>query len=144
MASTPCIQLPLDQYGHAGAPSEWWWHIGTLRSGDRVFGFEINATGRADGGGTGHSYAFAQIMLSDVANQVHYQTTSAVSPLPDGWAESDSTKPWLVAISGTILGTGEISMKAAADDVYDMAVTAQCADTATGKLIRFDLRFVQS
>jgi predicted secreted hydrolase len=145
VASTPCIQLPQDQYAHVGAPSEWWWHIGTLRSGDRLFGFEINATGRPDGGGGGGpSYGFAQIMLSDVANQAHYQTTSAVSPLPDGWAQSDPAKPWSVAIAGDLLGKGEISMQAAADNCYDMQVAAQFADQATGTIVRFDVRFVQS
>ena len=40
------IELPRDQYAHSGAPTEWWWHVGTLESADgRKFGFEINATG---------------------------------------------------------------------------------------------------
>jgi hypothetical protein len=60
-ASKSAIFLPADQYLHRGAPTEWWWHVGTLQSGDRIFGFEINAAAFSDRG-----YAFSQIMLTDV------------------------------------------------------------------------------
>ncbi|MEA3061636.1 MAG: hypothetical protein QOJ94_1417 [Sphingomonadales bacterium] len=138
MASTPCIQLPKDQYAHVGAPSEWWWHIGTLRSGDRLFGFEINATGRPDGG-----YGFTQIMLTDVANGVHYQATSAVLPLPADWAEADPSKRWAVNLVCNRGGDGRVSMLGAEGNCCDMTVQAQATDAATGKPIALDVRFVQ-
>ena len=56
------LRLPQDMYLHEGAPTEWWWHIGTLRAGERVFGFEINAASFE-----GQGFAFTQVMLSDVA-----------------------------------------------------------------------------
>ncbi len=39
--ATSAISLPKDQYAHTGAPTEWWWHVGTLKSKD---GRTINAT----------------------------------------------------------------------------------------------------
>lgn len=86
------LRLPQDMYAHPGAPTEWWWHIGTLRAGERVFGFEINAASFA-----GQGFAFTQVMLSDVARDAHYQrTTPFVPPVfsPSGWAESDPAKDW--------------------------------------------------
>ena len=44
------LTLPKDMYLHLGAPTEWWWHIGTLRAGNRTFGFEINAASFAKDG----------------------------------------------------------------------------------------------
>ncbi|MEW6271916.1 MAG: lipocalin-like domain-containing protein [Thermodesulfobacteriota bacterium] len=87
------LRLPRDMYLHVGAPTEWWWHIGTLRAGSRVFGFEINAASFA-----GQGFAFTQIMLSDVASRRHYQrTTPFVPPIafdPRAWAQSDVAKDW--------------------------------------------------
>ena len=37
------LSLPKDMYLHQGAPTEWWWHTGTLRAGNRTFGFEVSA-----------------------------------------------------------------------------------------------------
>ena len=71
--SKSAIFLPADQYLHRGAPTEWWWHVGTLKSGDRIFGFEINTAAFSDRG-----YAFSQVMLTDVANAKHYQTSDAL------------------------------------------------------------------
>jgi predicted secreted hydrolase len=91
------ISLPDDQYAHPGAPTEWWWHIGTLKAGDRVFGFEINAASFVGQGG----YAFTQIMLTDVANSRHFQrTTLFLQPNFScaTWAEHDPGKPWFVAL----------------------------------------------
>jgi predicted secreted hydrolase len=139
MVVTDGIQLPLDQYGHEGAPSEWWWHIGTLRSGDRVFGFEINATGRPDG-----NYGFAEVMVSDVAGGQHYQSTAGASPLPPGWCQTDPTQRWSVNMNGTIGGTASISMLGAEDNCLDMQVNAQFTDEATGKPVSLDVRFVQN
>ena len=138
MAVTDGIELPRDHYAHPGAPSEWWWHIGTLRSGDRVFGFEINATGRPDGG-----YGFTQIMVTDVANKKHYQATSAVMPLPQDWAESDPSRRWSVNLVCNLGGNGRISMLGAVDNCFDMTVHAQVDDAATGTPIILDIRFVQ-
>jgi predicted secreted hydrolase len=36
------ITLPADQANHPGVDTEWWFLIGTLKSGDRVFGVEVN------------------------------------------------------------------------------------------------------
>ncbi|MBY0275394.1 hypothetical protein K2Z84_08635 [Candidatus Binatia bacterium] len=86
------LSLPKDMYAHPGAPTEWWWHIGTLRAGERVFGFEINAASFA-----GQGFAFTQVMLSDVARDTHYQRTTPYVPLtfdPSRWAESDPGKDW--------------------------------------------------
>jgi predicted secreted hydrolase len=92
-ASSVVLKMPQDMYLHEGAPTEWWWLIGTLKAGDRTFGFEINtASFEKDG------FAFSQIMLTDVKNQRHYQrTTSYVPPVnfkPDTWAQSDPSKDW--------------------------------------------------
>jgi predicted secreted hydrolase len=91
------IFLPADQYLHRGAPTEWWWHVGTLKAVDRVFGFEINAASFPS-----YGYAFSQIMLTDVANAKHYQrTTSHMPPVAvdfDNWAEHDPTKDWHVGL----------------------------------------------
>lgn len=96
-STPPAIQLPADHYAHPGAPTEWWWHIGELRAGDRVFGFEINAVSNAGQGG----FAFTQVMLSDVNNNRHYQQTA---PFAAGvfncatWAESNPLKDWYVTL----------------------------------------------
>jgi predicted secreted hydrolase len=96
-ASQSAIFLPADQYLHRGAPTEWWWHIGTLKSGSRTFGFEINATAH---GGSG--YGFAQVMLTDVSKGQHYQrTTLFAAPIAidvANWAEHDVTKDWHVGL----------------------------------------------
>ncbi|CAN5405938.1 hypothetical protein BH10PSE16_BH10PSE16_20270 [soil metagenome] len=91
------IHLPADHYLHRGAPTEWWWHIGTLKAGGRTFGFEINAASFAKDG-----FAFTQIMLADIANNKHYQrTTPYIPPFmfdPDNWAQNDVTKDWSVRL----------------------------------------------
>jgi predicted secreted hydrolase len=96
-ASKSAIFLPADQYLHRGAPTEWWWHVGTLQSGDRIFGFEINAAAFSDRG-----YAFSQVMLTDVANAKHYQRTTLYTPPVgvdfDNWAQHDVTKDWHVGL----------------------------------------------
>jgi predicted secreted hydrolase len=91
------IQLPADQYAHPGAPTEWWWHIGTLKAGDRVFGFEINAASYVGQGG----FAFTQVMLTDVNNNRHFQRTTTFLQGVFScatYAESDPKKPWFVAL----------------------------------------------
>jgi predicted secreted hydrolase len=115
------VHLPADHYRHSGAPTEWWWNIGTLTCGDRVFGFEINAAAFRDRG-----FAFSQIMLSDVANQKHYQRTTTYQP-PSGvdfdtWAQADVTRDWHV-------GLGRIDNRLSTIDVvaggsgYDASTT---------------------
>jgi predicted secreted hydrolase len=93
--SESVIHLPQDQYLHLGAPTEWWWHTGTLKSGDRTFGFEINAASFV---GKTPPFAFTQICLADVAHNRYYQNTTPYFPpvLFDGnaWAESDPTQDW--------------------------------------------------
>jgi predicted secreted hydrolase len=96
-ASKSAIFMPADQYLHRGAPTEWWWHVGTLQSGDRVFGFEINTAAYSDRG-----FAFSQVMLTDVANAKHYQRTTLYTPPVgidfDNWAQHDVTKDWHVGL----------------------------------------------
>jgi predicted secreted hydrolase len=96
--SRSAIDLPADHYLHRTAPTEWWWNIGTLRSGERTFGFEINAASFEGQGG----FAFTQVMLTDVANDRHFQRTTPFLPplMFDGntWAEYDPTKDWSVRL----------------------------------------------
>lgn len=99
-------------YQHPGAPTEWWWHIGTLRAGDRMFGFEINAASFA-----GHGYAFSQISLSDVAAQRHYQRSAVYIAQPLGtfnastWAQADATQDWYARLGdpGWLAGAFQVT-----------------------------------
>jgi len=105
------IDIPADQYLHSGAPTEWWWHIGALRAGDRVFGFEINAASYVGQGGFG----FTQVMLSDVTQNAHYQQTTVYPPGKfDGamWAQSDPTKDWYARMGDPIGGSSYVVMEA--------------------------------
>lgn len=89
------LALPKDMYRHKDAPTEWWWHIGTLRAGDRVFGFEINAASFH-----GQGFAMTQVALSDVTDGAHYERTQVYVTKPVGtfdvstWAEGDPSKDW--------------------------------------------------
>ncbi len=91
--SSVVLHLPADMYMHPGAPTEWWWHTGTLKAGNRVFGFEINAAGFLKDG-----FAFTQVMVTDVQNNKHYQRTTPFTPPVQynaaSWAESDIKKDW--------------------------------------------------
>ena len=125
------ISLPEDQYLHLGAPSEWWWHVGTLTSVDgREFGFEINATGTPT---SAISYAFAQIEISDVQKQRNYQKVNTLIPCPENWAQPDPAKPWFVRLPGSGANPldGAIMMQSASDNPLDMTVNASFID-ATG------------
>lgn len=139
------IHLPADQYRHVGAPTEWWWHIGTLKAGDRIFGFEINAAGYPDYNPR-VKYAFTQVMLSDVANAKHYQkTTGYLPPNVDfnTWAQSDPTKAWHVEL-GTPAEGAYVAMNAPqADPTKNMKVRAHMADELTNTEIDFDLMLSQ-
>lgn len=138
MATDDPIQFPRDQYVHTPAANEWWWHIGTLKAGDRLFGFEINAAFRTI---SGMKVLFSQLMVTDVAGQVHYQT-SAPFPYIADWAESDPAKPWRVAL-GSPGGNGAVLMTAPTSDVQVMQVDASFSDQVTGKAIEFSLRLAQ-
>jgi predicted secreted hydrolase len=100
------LSLPQDQYLHEGAPTEWWWYMGTLKAGNRTFGFEINAASFQDRG-----FSFSQISLTDVKNQTHYQRTAPYlvgAPFNGStWAQSDPTQPWSAALgSPSVLLSG--------------------------------------
>lgn len=132
-ASESVINLPDDHYLHIGAPTEWWWHTGTLKAGDRTFGFEINAA-------SFQAYGFTQVMLTDVQGKRNFQRTTVFTPPsfdPDTWAEHNSGKPWFVKL-------GDVSMTSEqSDPSKDMKVTAALVDEATNTEVDFDLRLSQ-
>jgi predicted secreted hydrolase len=138
------ITLPADQYVHPGAPTEWWWHTGTLKTGKRIFGFEINA---ASFMGQNIPFAFSQLMLTDVANKIHYQQT-ALQSIDAKWAESDPKKPWYVTMGDAGAAPTEktnwVTMNAPqADPTRNMVVKAALFDKASGKIVTFDLKLSQ-
>ncbi|HWF04615.1 MAG TPA: lipocalin-like domain-containing protein [Candidatus Angelobacter sp.] len=131
------ISLPRDQYRHAGAPTEWWWHVGTLKAANgRTFGFEINATGEL-------SFGFTQIEITDVANQVNYQQVTPIVPLPSNWAEDDPSKPWRVNLGPLGGPGGNVSMSAIGGNPLDMKVEAEFVDTASSKHCKLALGLFQ-
>lgn len=123
----PAILLPRDQFAHTGAPTEWWWHVGTLKStdGKRTFGFEINATGML-ATKTAPSYAFTQIEITDVDKQQNYQKVTA-GPRPDNWAQYDPTLVWFVKL-GASGSDGSVNMTAIYGKPLNMAVQALFID----------------
>lgn len=131
--SKSVIQLPADHYLHPGAPTEWWWHTGTLKAGDRTFGFEINAAAF-------YPAAFTQVMLTDVDRNLHFQKTSLYFPPAFDaatWAEKDPAKDWFVKL-------GEVAMQAPqSDPTRHMRVTANLVDDATGTPVALDLLLSQ-
>jgi len=141
MASKIWIQLPQDHYAHPDAPTEWWWIIGTLTAGERVFGFEITVNARAAQDGA-PAINFTEIMLTDVASGAHYQRTAGGLFSP-AWAESDPAKTWYAKMPAPDANGGAVSMTGAADDPLSMAVQASCKDEATGTEIAFDLQLDQ-
>lgn len=143
----PAITLPADQFGHTGAPTEWWWHIGTLHSEDsRTFGFEINATGMQATKNAPYSYAFTQIEITDVENQHNYQNVTVFNPLPADWAEYDTTEQWFVKL-GEDNSDGAVSMTAIDGNPLHMHVQATFTDndpeTSTKTDCQIDLNFFQ-
>jgi predicted secreted hydrolase len=137
MSNLPAIQLPKDHYAHLKAPTEWWWHVGTLTTlnQDRTFGFEINATNAAG------LISFTQIMITDVQNQRHYQNTKTF-PSDPKWAESDSSKPWYVKL-GTPGSSGTVSMTASSMDITFMTISGSCTDLETSTNISINLEIHQ-
>jgi predicted secreted hydrolase len=139
------ISLPADHYLHLGAPTEWWWHTGTLKAGKRTFGFEINAASFV---GITAGFAFSQVMLTDVANKVHYQQTALQSINGKKWAESDPTQPWYVTMGDSTVAptanTSWVTMNAPqSDPTKNMSVKAALFDAASGKIVTFDLNLSQ-
>lgn len=135
----PAIILPLDQYAHSGAPTEWWWHVGTLVSDDgRKFGFEINASGMV-------TYAFTQIEITDVQNQRNYQRVTPIIPCPKDWAEYDPTKPWYVKLTApeTNSNGGSIGMQQMNGSPLNMAVQASFNDATSNVVCKLDLQLEQ-
>lgn len=137
--SVPSISLPADQFAHSGAPTEWWWHVGTLISADgRKFGFEINATGMSD-------YAFTQIEITDVHNQCNYQKVNPIMPCPTNWAQYDQAKPWNVQLPGSASSPtdGAILMQAIDGNPLNMTVNASFVDAASNTPCQLLLNFYQ-
>lgn len=140
MADPEYIVLPRDHYAHPIAPTEWWWHIGTLRAGDRIFGFEINAT--RNGTGALGSYAFSQLMVTDVATKQHYHRTTLqdFDPL---WAESDPERAWYVRLPGDDKTSGAILLNGPHGDPYLMIAHATFDDVESRKRVTISLRLRQ-
>ncbi len=134
--STPVIQLPRDMYLHVptsykagGCPTEWWWHVGTLKSDEgRVFGFEVNAAAF-------YPLGFTEVMLTDVQNQKHYQQTKKGVAIPELWAESDPSKDWFVNLEDVTMTAPQ------ADPTQNMRVKAKLVDGE--KIVNFDLTLSQ-
>ena len=61
------FKLPRDQWNHPNVPTEWWFLIGTLKSADKTFGFEVNIPR------FGNILAQSWVMISDVDADEHYQ-----------------------------------------------------------------------
>jgi predicted secreted hydrolase len=137
--SQSVIQLPKDHYLHIGAPTEWWWHTGTLKSGSRTFGFEINASSLKlnSSGNSPTPFGLTQVMLTDVSNGCHFENTSGYPINPDTWAEHDPSKDWSVEL-------GNVSMHAPQVEPTDMTVKARFEDADTGTIVQFDLRLTQN
>lgn len=144
---TSGITLPADQYAHNGAPTEWWWHIGTLQTADgRQFGFEINACGANV---TEATLVFTEIAIADVKNQIHYQIVND-HVYPSGttvpkWAEDDTSKPWFVNVSGIASNptNGSVLMEAINGNPLNMAVQASFVDATTNTQCVINLRLLQ-
>lgn len=133
--SEVAIVLPQDHYSHPDAPTEWWWHTGTLNAGDRVFGFEINAARFGLAG-------FTETMLTDVAAGTHYQTTTLQNP--ENWAATDPANDWYVRLGNPDSGPNWVSMNAPQiDPMQGMAIKAGFVDDATGTVVSFDLLMSQ-
>jgi len=142
MASKIWIELPQDHYAHPDQPTEWWWNIGTLRCGDRVFGFEITVNAHSVARDGQPPINFTEIMLTDVASGAHYQKTAGGLYAPD-WAESDPAKDWYARMPAPDENGGGVSMTAPAADPLSMRVSAGFIDAATSMKIGFDLQLVQ-
>lgn len=128
--SSVVLSLPKDMYLHQGAPTEWWWHTGTLKAGNRTFGFEINAASFQ-----GQGFGFSQIMLTDVAKQRHYQRTTLYTPpgnfSPTTWAQSDASKPWSARLGDEANKLGGVQLTSGGSG-YTAAPTVSFAGDGSG------------
>jgi predicted secreted hydrolase len=129
MRVPPYILLPQDQYAHAGAPAEWWWHIGTLNCGERRFGFEICAAGYLQSP-SAPAFLLSSLMLTDVAAERHYQAISAFAWNAD-WAQTSTARPLSVQV-GVGAPSGSIELSAPTDDPLRMRVDASFVDSGQG------------
>lgn len=133
------ISLPEDQYGHRGAPTEWWWHIGTLVTSDgRKFGFEINATNM-------NPIAFTQIAIIDIQQQRYLQKVNLIPQCPKNWAEYDSSKPWYVKLDGPSVDIrdGAVFMTSISNNPMYMDILATFNDLHTETPCKIKLKLVQ-
>jgi predicted secreted hydrolase len=135
--SASTFQFPADHYAHAGAPTEWWWHTGTLFSGERKFGFEINAALMMCDGAP---IRYSQIMLTDVDENCHYQNTHIHTSYK--WPD-DPSKDWCVRL-GDSSSKVWVSMAASLPvPTQNMAIKANFSDDQTSTPISFDLTMSQ-
>ncbi len=126
------ITLPQDQFAHTDAPTEWWWHVGTLKAADgRLFGFEINAAMM-------FGNTFTQLEITDVANKKNYQKVTFIGPTPADWAQYDNTKQWFVKLGTEAPGDSIIKMNEIDGNALNMLVIASFTD-ADGILCTFEL-----
>ena len=137
------LSLPRDMYLHVGAPTEWWWFTGTLHSGSRTFGFEINAASFV-----GQGFAFSQLSLTDVKNQQHYERTTPYLPGKafngSTWAESNPGKSWYARLGTSTKKLNWVSAHApASNPTKEIHVKAVLVDDPTMKRITYDLTFSQ-
>jgi len=135
-SSASVIRLPADHYLHPGAPTEWWWHMGTLKAGDKTYGFEINAASFS-------VMAFTQIMLTDVSNKEHYKQTKVYAPFPADWAESDPAKPWYARLGDPTTDAYATMNAPQSDPSRNMVVEASFVDETTGTIVKFSLKLSQ-
>ena len=138
------VSLPKDMYAHtpvynketapSGCQTEWWWHIGTLKTvnGERTFGFEINACALYNPG-----VAFTEVMLTDVEKQIHYHESKSTFGVPSAWAETDSSKLWQVSLENVSMKASEIT-----NPTKNMSITAKLKQGSTQ--VEFDLTMTQN
>ncbi|RYY85557.1 MAG: carotenoid 1,2-hydratase [Chitinophagaceae bacterium] len=137
------IKLPEDQYRHPGAPTEWWWHIGTLRTDDgRAFGFEVNAVGIATGKPQMIGVGIASI--TDVQSQQHYAALQYM-PISEEWAEADTGKPWQAGLNSPVgyPDSVAIAMAGIEGSVSNLTLKCDFTNKTTGKTCSLSLRLEQ-
>jgi predicted secreted hydrolase len=142
MAAKVWIELPQDHYAHPDQPTEWWWTIGTLKAGDRIFGFEIAVNAHSVARDGQPPINFTEIMLTDVAGGAHYQKTAG-GPFSADWAESDPAKPWYARMPAPDKHGGGVAMTGAADNPLSMSIEASFIDPDACMPVAFDLQLVQ-
>lgn len=80
----PLVHLPADQAAHSSAGNEWWYVVGHLRSGSRLFGYEMTVFKlnhiRPPHFTTPISLYRTDIAITDVTNHRFHQTVSYYFP----------------------------------------------------------------